>query len=130
MEVPEKLLEVLKKDGVVAIGTLGPEGPHMVNTWNSYVRVSEDGRLLIPTGYFRKTEANIAVNDKVLVASNKPFAPAYFDSRPMTEVPRPPERPAAPTPPPPSPSPCRAACPEPRQRPRLPPPPDCSSPTV
>jgi hypothetical protein len=68
MEIPEKLLEVLKKDGVVAIATLGPDGPHMVNTWNNYVRVSEDGRLLVPAGYFHKTEANIAANDKVLVS--------------------------------------------------------------
>lgn len=67
MEIPEKLLEVLKKDGVVAIATLGPEGPHMVNTWNSYIRVAEDGRLLIPAGYFHRTEANIAANDQVLV---------------------------------------------------------------
>ena len=68
MDIPEKLLEVLKKDGVVAIATLGPDGPHMVNTWNNYVRVSEDGRLLVPAGYFHKTEANIAANDKVLVS--------------------------------------------------------------
>ena len=67
MEIPETLLEVLKKDGVVAIATLGPDGPHMVNTWNSYIRVSEDGRLLIPAGYYHKTEANIAANNKVLV---------------------------------------------------------------
>lgn len=67
MEIPEKLREVLKKDGVVAIATLGPDGPHMVNTWNSYIRVAEDGRLLIPAGYFHKTEANIASNDQVLV---------------------------------------------------------------
>ncbi len=67
MAIPEKLLEVLKKDGVVAIATLGPEGPHMVNTWNTYIRVSEDGRLLIPAGYYHKTQANITVNNKVLV---------------------------------------------------------------
>ena len=67
MVIPEKLLEVLKKDGVVAIATLGPEGPHMVNTWNTYIRVSQDGRLLIPAGYFRQTQANIAFNNKVLV---------------------------------------------------------------
>jgi flavin reductase (DIM6/NTAB) family NADH-FMN oxidoreductase RutF len=67
MEIPETMLEVLKKDGVVAIATLGPDGPHMVNTWNSYIRVSEDGRLLIPAGYYHKTEANIAANNKVLV---------------------------------------------------------------
>jgi hypothetical protein len=67
MKIPETLLEVLKKDGVVAIATLGPDGPHLVNTWHSYVRVQEEGRLLIPAGYFRKTEANIAVNNQVLL---------------------------------------------------------------
>ena len=36
MEIPEKLTQVLEKDGVVAIATLGQAGPHMVNTWNSY----------------------------------------------------------------------------------------------
>ena len=67
MKLPETLLEVLKKDGVVAIATLGPDGPHMANTWNSYVQITEDGRLLIPAGYFHKTEANVAFNEKVLV---------------------------------------------------------------
>jgi hypothetical protein len=65
--LPEKLVEILKKDGVVAIATLGKEGPHMVNTWNSYIRVSGDGRLLIPAGYMHQTEANIAYNNKVLI---------------------------------------------------------------
>jgi hypothetical protein len=67
MEIPETMLEVLKKDGVVAIATLGPDGPHMVNTWNSYIQVAGDGRLLIPAGYYHRTEANIAANNKVLV---------------------------------------------------------------
>ena len=66
MEIPEKLLEVLKHDGVVAIATVGLDGQHMVNTWNSYIRFSEDGRMLIPAGYMRRTEANIAVNNQVL----------------------------------------------------------------
>ena len=35
--IPEKLLEIMKKDGVVAIATLGEDGPHMVNSWNSYL---------------------------------------------------------------------------------------------
>ena len=43
--IPEKLLEIMKQDGVVAIATLGKDGPHMVNTWNSYIRISSDGRL-------------------------------------------------------------------------------------
>jgi Pyridoxamine 5'-phosphate oxidase len=65
--IPEKLLEVLKHDGVVAIATLGQDGPHMVNTWNSYIQITTDGRLLIPAGYMRLTEANIAFNSNVLI---------------------------------------------------------------
>jgi len=67
VNLPDTLLEVLKKDGVVAIATLGADGPHMVNTWNSYVQVTEDGRLLVPAGYFHQTEANVAINNKVLL---------------------------------------------------------------
>lgn len=65
--IPEKLQEILTKDGVVAIATLGEDGPHMVNTWNSYIRVSEDGRFLIPAGHMHKTEANVAFNNQVLI---------------------------------------------------------------
>lgn len=66
-EIPQTLRDVLTQDGVVAIATLGPDGPHMVNTWNTYVRISDDLRLLIPAGYFNKTEANIAFNNHVLL---------------------------------------------------------------
>jgi hypothetical protein len=65
--ISETLLEVLKQDGVVAIATLGQDGPHMVNTWNSYIRISADGRLLIPAGYMHRTEANITFNPNVLI---------------------------------------------------------------
>jgi hypothetical protein len=65
--IPEKVKEILKKDGIVAIATLGQDGPHLVNTWNSYVRISADGRLLIPAGYMHRTEANINFNPEVLI---------------------------------------------------------------
>jgi hypothetical protein len=65
--IPDKLREVMKQDGVVAIATLGADGPHMVNTLNSYLRTTEDGRLLIPVGYMHRTEANIAFNPEVLI---------------------------------------------------------------
>ncbi|NTW64030.1 MAG: pyridoxamine 5'-phosphate oxidase family protein [Chlorobiaceae bacterium] len=65
--IPEKLREVLKQDGVVAIATLGQDGPHMVNTWNSYVGITNDDRILIPVGYMHRTEANIAFNNQVLI---------------------------------------------------------------
>lgn len=65
--IPEKLREVLGHEGVVAIATLGQDGPHLVNTWNSYIQITEASRLLIPMGYMRRTEANIALNNQVLI---------------------------------------------------------------
>jgi hypothetical protein len=67
--IPEVLRQVLKHDGVVAIATVGEDGPHMVNTWNSYVIVTEDERLLIPAGYMNRTEANVAFDDRVLLTA-------------------------------------------------------------
>lgn len=67
--IPEVLRQVLKNDGVVAIATVGKDGPHMVNTWNSYVIVTEDERLLIPAGYMNRTEANVAFDDRVLLTA-------------------------------------------------------------
>lgn len=68
--IPEKLKEILKNTGVAAIATLGKDGPHLVNTWNNYIKISADGRLLIPAGYMNRTEANVAYNDKVLITLN------------------------------------------------------------
>lgn len=65
--IPETLQQILRQDGVVAIATLGQDGPHLVNTWNSYLRVTDDGRLLIPAGYMHRTEANVAFNPEVLI---------------------------------------------------------------
>jgi hypothetical protein len=39
----------------------------MVNTWNSYIRISPEGRMLIPAGYMHKTEENIQHNPDVLI---------------------------------------------------------------
>ena len=65
--IPEKLLELLKYEGVVAIATQGEEGPHLVNTWNSYVQVTGDGLLVIPAGYMKTTETNITKDNRVLI---------------------------------------------------------------
>ena len=49
------------------VATLGTDGPHLVNPWNSYLKISQEGRLLIPAGYMHKTEANITHNPDVLI---------------------------------------------------------------
>lgn len=65
--IPEKLREVLQHEGVVAIATQGEDGPHLVNTWNSYIQIADDGRLLIPAGFMRKTEKNVRNNPQILL---------------------------------------------------------------
>jgi len=63
----EKLLEVLShpSDGEVAIVTQGIDGPHVVNTWNSYINITPDGRMLIPAGRMNATEKNVEANPLV-----------------------------------------------------------------
>ena len=68
--IAEKLQEIMQNDGIVAIATLGSEGIHMANTWNSYIRISQDERLFIPAGYMHKTEANIVQNPDVVISLN------------------------------------------------------------
>lgn len=65
--IPEKMLEVLKYEGVVAIVTEGSKGAHVVNTWNSYLNIAEDNKIIAPVGGMNTTEANLQENNKVLV---------------------------------------------------------------
>lgn len=65
--IPEKMLDVLKYEGVVAIVTEGSEGAHVVNTWNSYLKITEDERIIAPVGGMNITEANLQQNNKVQV---------------------------------------------------------------
>ena len=67
MEIPAKMHEVLKHEGVVAIVTQGVLETHVANTWNSYIHVTMEGELLIPAGNLKVTEANIAKNEKVQI---------------------------------------------------------------
>ncbi|MBK1813703.1 pyridoxamine 5'-phosphate oxidase family protein [Clostridium sp. YIM B02505] len=61
----EKLLEVISHEGVVAIVTCANNEAHVVNTWNSYLNATEDGRLLIPAAGMRRTQKNIELNNNV-----------------------------------------------------------------
>lgn len=66
-KLSEKFLEVLKHEGVVSIMSWGVE-PHLVNTWNSYLVVTDDERILIPAYGFRVTQKNVDVNNKVNIS--------------------------------------------------------------
>jgi len=66
-KLSDKFSEVLTHEGVVSIMSWGVE-PHLVNTWNSYLVVTADERILIPAYGFRKTEKNIVVNNKIKIS--------------------------------------------------------------
>ncbi len=64
--IPGKMIKVLEHEGVVALATQG-EQFHLVNSWNSYITITEEGYLLIPAGRMQQTEANLKVNKRVLL---------------------------------------------------------------
>jgi predicted pyridoxine 5'-phosphate oxidase superfamily flavin-nucleotide-binding protein len=61
----EKFLEVLNHEGVVSIVTCYNNEAHVANTWNSYLIVTDDNKILIPAAGMIKTEKNINDNPKV-----------------------------------------------------------------
>lgn len=65
----EKFMEVVTSppDSAFAIVSQGPSGPHVVNSWNSYIIVTEKEKLLIPAGRMIETEKNIKMNNNVLL---------------------------------------------------------------
>lgn len=77
-KLSDKFYEVLKHEGVVSIMSWGVE-PHLVNTWNSYLVVTDDERILIPAYGFRKTEKNINVNRHVKLSVGSKNVRGYKD---------------------------------------------------
>lgn len=77
-KLSEKFLEVLKHEGVVSIMSWGLE-PHLVNSWNSYLVVTEDERILIPAYGFRKTQKNVEINNKVKLSLGSKEVLGYKD---------------------------------------------------
>ena len=71
----EKLLSILSHpaDGAVSMVTSGEDGPHLVNTWNSYIEVTPDDKLRIPAYGYNKTEKNLKNRNEMIlsIASRK-----------------------------------------------------------
>jgi len=77
-KLSEKFMEVLQHEGVVSIVSWGVE-THVANTWNSYLVVTEDERILIPAYGFRKTEKNVNVNSHVKLTLGSKDVLGYKD---------------------------------------------------
>lgn len=61
----EKFYEVINKEGVVSIVSNGTPKANIVNTWNSYLKVTEDEKILIPAAGMRTLEENIKTDNSV-----------------------------------------------------------------
>lgn len=61
----EKFYEVLNHEGVVSIVSWGVDEAHVTCTWNSYLVVTEDERILIPAAGMNSTEKDVNHNDRI-----------------------------------------------------------------
>ncbi|MBN7772156.1 pyridoxamine 5'-phosphate oxidase family protein [Clostridium aminobutyricum] len=77
--LPEKFYDVLKNEGIVSIISWGVTEPHVVNTWNSYIVVTPDERILIPAAGMRKTEKNVNQNNLIKMALGSKEVVGYND---------------------------------------------------
>jgi hypothetical protein len=77
--LPEKFFKVLKNEGVVSIVSWGVDEPHIANTWNSYLVITPDNRILIPAYAMRRTEKNTIQNNKVKIALGSRNVLGYKD---------------------------------------------------
>lgn len=65
--ITQKFNEVLEHEGVVSIVTWTEKEANVTNTWNSYLHITEDERILLPAAGLKSTEADLAINDRVKV---------------------------------------------------------------
>ena len=80
MQLPDKFFDVLKHEGVVSIVSWGVgDEPHVANTWNSYVVMTSDGRMLIPAAGLNRTEKNVNQTGKVKLALGAREVVGYKD---------------------------------------------------
>lgn len=77
-KLPEKFFDVLQHEGVVSIVSWGVV-PHVVNTWNSYLVVTDDERILIPAYGMRKTEKNVLADNRIKITLGSKEVIGYRD---------------------------------------------------
>ena len=65
--IPQTLKDVLGKESIVAIASQGASGPHLINTWNSYVTLTDRGLFIMPAGRMGVTGENLLRDPRVLM---------------------------------------------------------------
>lgn len=61
--------DCLSHPGIVSLASVTAEGePHLANTWNKYLIITEDEKILIPCYGFHKTEKNAEEHPSVVLS--------------------------------------------------------------
>ncbi len=63
----EKFYEVLNHEGVVSIVSWTKEEANVTNTWNSYLVIADENRILIPAAGLKSTQEDLKINNQVKV---------------------------------------------------------------
>lgn len=51
--------DILRHEGAAAFVTTGPDGPHLVATWQSYMDILDETTIAFPAGGYYRTEEHI-----------------------------------------------------------------------
>lgn len=78
--ITESVRAVLAQEGSATFVTAGPEGPHLVATWQSYLTILDDQTIAFPAGGYRQTEANLKANPslQMIIGSRLPSGALGF----------------------------------------------------
>ena len=64
----KKFFEVIQNEGVVSITSWGNgDQPNVRCTWNSYLRITKDERILAPIAGFTSVQGDVSKNDRVML---------------------------------------------------------------
>lgn len=63
----EKFYEVINHEGSVSITSWTEKGAHVTCTWNTYLQVIEDNKILIPAAGMTSTESDLKENNEIIL---------------------------------------------------------------
>lgn len=68
MVLNEVFYDCIKHDGIVSVCSSSREGKgHVANTWNKYLIITDDEKILIPCFGFQETEKNVSHDPEIEV---------------------------------------------------------------
>jgi len=70
MVLNDVFYECVRQDGIVSVCSSSAEGKgHIANTWNKYLIITDDEKIVIPCFGFRETEKNVGHDPEIEVVA-------------------------------------------------------------